>query len=765
MPEWHPYQIDFSGGEISPRALNRIDADMYRKSCLRMLNWMPSIEGPARRSPGSAYIETIPDVLEGRVIPYLNINNERAALILTDQQLRVRAGLPGSNEASVRNVTGFRSQVLPNPEFTGSRAGWEFTPAQFSGGEGDTLGCYYRGQGAAGTLWSVCRLWKYPQDNTFCLIQDEGTVQFPTDTITLDYRIIYQDNPGIDVDNPNVDPDDQYNLTFDVSTTPLGIGDSGDVYSVQLTGPVGTISERILNLDLPVAGYTGPIYVRIVQEATAIASTPVFVFDRISILADAEAPSVDEILVSPFLEDELEDIQYVQSPYNNKEIVLVHPNHEPHWLYFDPQAVPPAYVLEPMPIVDPPSFWDTNNYPSACTAYQGRLVLGGTPLESETVVASQPGAWEVFTSNSDPITAKDGLEFTSIFRSPTTCLSGQKDLLVFSKEFEYVVKSDTGILKADDIDVRLHTTHGSSAVQPVGMGQYVAFAGERGTRLRAAQLNRDDEGWIAPDKSILASHLLFAGIKRMARMRNPHQMLMCLTRSGTIAVFHEDPYAGISGWSVIDIGGEVIDIMSQPTNSGLDVLYALVRRTNDNGTFLYLEAILDWTDEGSWRYMSSYSLFNFTTATTVVSGLDYLEGQRVDVIGDGSYLGSFKVETGQIELPRESILVEVGLNLRNTLRTLPPTVSQEVGGFGSKKRHSEIIVRVLGGTRLLINGQAPADRDAVSPQDISQPVDILRDNKITNLGWDEFATIEVRENTPFPCTVIGIFGKLASKTL
>jgi hypothetical protein len=49
-------------------------------------------------------------------------------------------------------------------------------------------------------------------------------------------------------------------------------------------------------------------------------------------------------LVTPYLEEDLQDIHYVQSPYGDKEIVFTHPKYAPHRLYLDTSGTP-AYVF------------------------------------------------------------------------------------------------------------------------------------------------------------------------------------------------------------------------------------------------------------------------------------------------------------------------------------------------------------------------------------------------------------------------------------
>ena len=145
-------------------------------------------------------------------------------------------------------------------------------------------------------------------------------------------------------------------------------------------------------------------------------------------------------------------------------------NHPPYYLYFDTDVT--SYLFTTVPIVGPPLSWTPGNYPGVCTAYQGRLITASTHEAPDTVWCSRPGVWADFTAG---ITAGDGFNFTSIYRSGIEWMDGQKDLIIGSRGFEYIADAEAGILYAGDIDVRLHSTHGGINVQPAGFGQSVVF--------------------------------------------------------------------------------------------------------------------------------------------------------------------------------------------------------------------------------------------------------------------------------------------------
>lgn len=779
MGSTYPAQTNFLGGEVSARMLSRLDYAGYSRSVLRMRNFMPRLQGPAVRNPSTTFFKDVSaDGLVGRCIPFFTVDQRRSLVILQDESVSL---ITGFNEPDAPASGGGllpQLQIVGNSDFdrvAGQSGIWDFEPTAFTGGEGDTLGCRYITTEFNGVLRCICRNWKYPElDNDTFEVTQTINVSEPNDSITFDYRILYESNPGSD--------GSEYTFLLTVGTTPGG----NDVLAETITGPVGTVIERVESRSLPNPGFTGDLYVRFFCRAIDFGSTPIFDLDRFAAFIDGpELPEEPPISIDPaavlYAEEDLELIQYVQSPYDDKPLVLVHPEYQPQWLFYDVNAG--EYVFEPIPFVDAPTVWAAGNYPRACTSYQGRLMLGGTRKESETIWGSRPGDWANFSTDSynedDPpipdkpviVTPDSALEFTVTFRSPIQWMYGQKDFLVGAQNFEYQVTSESGLLQPSDIDVRLHTTHGSIPVQPESFGKYVAFPAERGTRVRQMKRVREDTGWVAPDLSMLADSILATGIRRMARMRNPHQMLVCLLSSGNLALLHEDEEAEIRGWSTMSFTGDVVDICVSPLSDGTDALVCLVSHNINGVRKLYIEAVFNWTYDRQWRYLSASTSYRFDTPTNVITGLEYLEGKRVQVIGDRQYLGSYLVTGGQVVLtdgnglPYTFSAAVVGLGVDSELQLLPPVTPEVYGNISATKRYSYIVVRCLASSRPIINGQRPAARDPATPMGAPQLPDLLRDNKITNLGSDPYQFITIEENVPYPTEVQSVSGKLTSDNL
>lgn len=779
MAQWHHIQRDFSGGAISERMLMRADSEAYKKSTLAMNNYIPTLQGPAERAPGSRIVQEILDPLDGvpstaRIIPFLTIGNERSLIVMTpaDAQTPDSGGLKlienvGSidptisrSEVRVANTITYRKQVIRNGDIRQQLGPWTRSKNQYTSG-GAVLGVWY----SAGAINMIPRLYTSPgvDEEKVTIENATGVVDTATDVITVNYEIFYPNNSPI-------------GGGFKLKLTVLDAADDTVFWTRELEGDVGQTWNGTINATLPTPGWTGTLKVRVEAEAIAVAgekySTPHFRVRRFEVFADAETTLTEADVTHNYTEDQLEELQFVQSPYGfpngDKEIVFTHPSHHPARFYFDADDTA-QYILEDIPFTNIPG-WSPNNYPAVCTSYLGRLILAGgqsfesdlTPVNSvtETVWGTEVGFWDRFSEETGA-NPDDSIEFTTTYRSPIQWAFGHKTLLVGALEYEYIVSSD-GIFSPGDLGVDVHSTNGGVNVQPAPIGEGVIFAADGGRKARMMMYQDESAGWVAPDLNLLNPDITFGGIRRMVRCRNPHQMCICLLLSGDIAIFHYE--SGVTGWSYYALeGGEIVDITVVADRLGVDVPYMVVRRKDR----LWLESVPNWIDGGEWDYVSGGRTYNITDGSNILTGLEMHEGESIQVIADSQYLGSFKVSGGQVELidelgePYYPTLALAGQFHPCAMAILPP----EKVDPGAQTRYSTFSVRAVGSTRMLINGERPSERRPATDMDRSEPVSGLEDLDILKTGWDPYQIIFIAETVPIRSAVYGVYGKLNSNSL
>jgi hypothetical protein len=261
---------------------------------------------------------------------------------------------------------------------------------------------------------------------------------------------------------------------------------------------------------------------------------------------------------------------------------------------------------------------------------------------------------------------------------------------------------------------------------------------------------------------------------RMVRLRNPHQILMCVLKDGTIALFHYEPTVALAGWSRMTTQGSYIDVTVGKDEFDNDVPVMLVQRqaAATGSRELLIESIPQWEISADWIYMDSYVVQDNVAQTNVLSGFDHLEGYRLNVVGDGAYLGDFEVVGGDITLvdgygePITPFVVAAGLPKVSELILLPPVVDEmTTGGIGAYKSYSSIGLRLRDSQPPIINGIRPPTRAGNMRMDGIAPAINLDNVEIANVGYDEFQFITITEDMPVRCEIVGVFGQLESNIL
>ena len=480
-------------------------------------------------------------------------------------------------------------------------------------------------------------------------------------------------------------------------------------------------------------------------------------------------------LATPYLADELADIQYVQSPYEEKELVFTHPNHPPHWLRFDVGGG--AYVFEPIPFTNQPTAWQLNNYPASCTSGVGRLVLGGgqtfrvdagDPVASvsESIWATKPGLWSDFSAANFQGPG-DSFYLETTFRSPIQWMYGHKDLIVGAQEFEYTVRlgvsgsSGGGGPSADsELWAILNSTNGSTNVQPAGFGDGVMFSADGGRRIRYLKYSDENGGWTQADLTLLNPEIAELGIVRMARLRSPQQMLAAVNKNGQLCLFSME--STVEGWCRYEVKGQIQDLCVLSDSNGRDVPYMLVSRQVAGVRSLYLEAIPDFGDNRKWIYPMSHVAYDLDAPTDTLTGLDHLEGHTVQVYDQFRFLGAWKVVGGSITLSNDyggTFLVTkawAGANNFSRMETLPIPKDDP----GATARFSKVGVRINDSSRPIVNGQRVHDRDPSASLGFSQPRDEMSDVRVGNIGSDLYQQITIEEQAPVRCEILGVYGQV-----
>ena len=317
-----------------------------------------------------------------------------------------------------------------------------------------------------------------------------------------------------------------------------------------------------------------------------------------------------------------------------------------------------------------------------------------------------------------------------------------------------------------NLKVQRHSSFGSEAVQPVKVSHATLFVQHYGRKVRAFQYDSSSDDYVARDVTTLAPHMTFGGIKEMALQQEPVPVVWCLLKNGKLAGLTYEAEESVSAWHTFQTeNGKVESIASLPTANGeKDELYLIVRRVVNGQTVRYIEVMETGLPEDAENSMEAFFVDCGASyrgdKVSVISGLEYLEGQTVAVLADGAVQNEKTVTDGKITLDTAAGVVHVGLPFRSVLQTMPLT--NGVAGEFAKKR----IVAVFGFKIGLEKTGDPLSFRQISDVMGKAPALFTGDKKVAySGGWENGVSVRIEQNQPLPLTVLGVFPVVAANKI
>jgi len=500
----------------------------------------------------------------------------------------------------------------------------------------------------------------------------------------------------------------------------------------------------------------------------------------------------------------------------------------------------------------------TTGFPAVSTFHKNRLTFGGATDTPQRIDLSRTGDFENFApTDAAGVVFDDSAAVTTLSADTVNVIrwmaDDEKGLIVGTVGGEWIVRptDSGGNLTPSNISASRSSAFGSANIVPARVGRTLVFAQKSKKKLRELAYVFEDDGFRAPDMTLIAEHIAQSGIVQMAYQAEPQSIVWTCLTDGALVGMTYDRFQEIIGFHRHTIGGtsdafgiaaaKVESITSIPNAEDTgDELYMVVNRYINGGTKRYIEYMKGFWDDGNNQedafYVDSglsldtpktitaitkaspgvvtsashgfsnadlvritgvsgmtevngkvYKVANVATNTfelttragvnlsttafttyqtggkarervTSISGLTHLEGETVSVLSEGAPLVDVVVASGAITVA-ETSRATVGLGYVSDLQTLRYDVGARNGTAGGKlQRITRLIVRfyqTLGGKF----GPKFTDLDPFifrSGGDSMDTAPALFDGDV-EVPWDsEYssdALICIRQDQPLPMTV------------
>lgn len=788
MPKASPIQTSFNAGELSPEAAGRVDIGKYASACSRMENFIPLVQGPARRRGGTRFVAEVKESAHRTWFGKFEFNTEQSYVLeFGDEYIRfytdngVLASPAGSAWATstvydvgdVVTIGGLKYYCITahtsGGTFAGDSAYWYALP---------TTGEY-----EIPTPWGVSDL--ITSDETFSLrfvqsgdilyivhpefaprkLSRFGATHWTIETFTPD------GGPFEDYD-----PDQTITVYASAQTGSVTLTASSSIFAASDVGRFFYLEQKKVNAIAKWAvgasintndlrRSDGKTY-KALNTATTGSNQPIHT-------------SGAEYDGGPGVQWEFQDPGYgwaqITSYSSGTSVTAAVLSQLPD------QTVSSGNATTRWAFGD---WCSANGYPSHVTFFRNRLVFARAA--DRKVWFSVAGDYENFRNRDRGGNYTDDSSITISIESDQSnqiqFMTPADALVIGTAGGEHTVIEQTNSepFSPSNIKVTKTSDFGSRSVEPVRVGESILFAQRSGRKLREVSYDVLQDGYKSLDMSVLASHLIPKGmsITGLAYQKEPNSVIWVVRSDGLLVgfTFNKEQYTDppFGGWHRHPLGGNGIveSIVTIPSpNNDRDDLWLIVRRTINGATKRYVEYLQAEYENGDAQedafYVDSGLTYN-GAATTTISGLDHLEGETVNVLADGASHPNRTVSSGSITLQLPAEVVQIGLPCPAKLSTMRIEAGSMDGtSQGKTKRITGLTVRLLS----TLGGHMGPTEDSLEELEfrsasdaMDSPPPIFTGDKSVSWrgGYETDGYIWYVNEQPMPVTIVSIMPKVVT---
>jgi hypothetical protein len=421
-----------------------------------------------------------------------------------------------------------------------------------------------------------------------------------------------------------------------------------------------------------------------------------------------------------------------------------------------------------------------NGWPKAVAIWNDRLMLF-TDFE---VIGSVVGDYLNFSAFDETGRLEPDLAFR--FRitgsNPINWVAPDLQLLISTDKAEWTVGpiNSQAAPSSTNLQVTRQSHFGSMPVRPVQSGLKTLFVQRGGKKIREAGYDYIQNRYSAANLLIWCRHLGIPGIKRLGWQQESEEIIWALRNDGVLLMHAYAPEQQVKGWGVAQIAGfdgtaaRVIDFCVIPSAEGSpDIVWLLVDRDGIRSVETLDPWWIDGTPMAQARFLDGAIWYDGAPATHIgIGGTGFptsWAGKVVHALADGQHITALTIASdGSVTLPAPASKVCVGLFYTARITGLPPKLPQPHSGGAAemtKKKVLSLLVRVVE-TAGLWGGQALASRlaeifrrNASTPLDTADPLASGVSDKIPVTGsTDRDGAWVLESRAPLPAIITMVRG-------
>lgn len=282
------------------------------------------------------------------------------------------------------------------------------------------------------------------------------------------------------------------------------------------------------------------------------------------------------------------------------------------------------------------------------------------------------------------------------------------------------------------------SSYGSNAVQAIMLGSSAMFCSRTGQDVYTLDYQDFGYRFKAAPLNLLSPEATAPGVVEMHSMNEPDPIAWCILADGTWSGCTYIRDQQIFAWHRHSTQGKVKSGAIIPYSKG-DQFWLAIERGVDAAegeestkeVFIeFLEAPFDYSADNAVNNVFMDSMLSgIASKDGSIAGLPYLAGQEVQVVSNGSYVGTFEV-TSQGEVFDSKIraghYVSAGLQYVSEVQPMRPNYSVPTGSrvqgqsVHFKKRIVDVVLRVLGSIKGEVRAEYEPRIPGLSPGEFGQ---------------------------------------------
>lgn len=427
----------------------------------------------------------------------------------------------------------------------------------------------------------------------------------------------------------------------------------------------------------------------------------------------------------------------------------------------DPPATP-AWTLEVA------SWSPENGYPRTGEFFQGRLGQASTEAQRTTFWLSAPDSYDKYGVGG---TADRAIDYTIAAKrlNRLEWMADRGNLFIGSSGTEIEVSSG----KSDepfggDIIPKavFFGNNGSAPMQPVIIGGRVVFVDRSFKKIFAIAFNIEEDSQNAIELTGAAEHITLSGIRpgSIAYTTRPDPRLYFVRNDGTLIALTYFQQEKVIGFTRIITEGsfESVAVKTRSASQGgEDEVWVIVKRTVNGVEKKFVEMFernyATPLARGWQSFQTDCSVF-YKGAPSKTINVPHLDGEWVDVVGDGGYRGRKLVTAGKVTLEEAYSEIEVGLHYDSEVETMRPAIQGSVIE-GLERSWDFIFARFLN----TLGGRINDEQIQYSQAELQAGL-YTGDKDISGSGWDTVGRVRIKQDLPYPMTLLAVFGDLNVST-